>query len=170
MNIDYRIIADAIDHYRAVGYRQVEVPWMVDRAVVAQTFLGRGFGVDDGRVLVGSAEQGFIASPHRGKLMACSPCFRPDTIDEFHQEQFVKLELYNDVETSDADLQSMIREARSFFARHGEAKIEETVEGWDITIAGIEVGSYGRRRHDDTTWLYGTGVALPRLSIAQLWL
>jgi hypothetical protein len=42
----------------------------------------------------------------------------------------------------------------------------KTDVGYDLEINGIEVGSYGRREVGDFTWVYGTGLALPRFSQA----
>jgi hypothetical protein len=43
-------------------------------------------------------------------------------------------------------------------------KIEKTKEGSDLTIDGIEIGSYGVRNHKNIIWVYGTGLAEPRFS------
>jgi len=64
--IDYGLLGQAITSYRHLGYKQIEVPWMVDRDICSSTFSGETFDVYD-LTLVGSAEQGFVAiNPHRG--------------------------------------------------------------------------------------------------------
>lgn len=53
---------------------------------------------------------------------------------------------------------------------HTEHKIEvvDTDEGFDLQLGGIEIGSYGKRHHDSFgPWAYGTGLALPRFSVAK---
>ena len=43
-----------------------------------------------------------------------------------------------------------------------------TEEGHDLMLNGIEVGSYGHRSIPGIeTWAYGTGLALPRFSVAS---
>ena len=42
--------------------------------------------------------------------------------------------------------------------------ILETDIGYDITINGEELGSYGIRKCEFLKWIYGTGCAEPRLS------
>ena len=37
---------------------------------------------------------------------------------------------------------------------------------WDISLNGIEVGSYGYRTYAGHHWIFGTGLALPRMTIA----
>jgi hypothetical protein len=43
-------------------------------------------------------------------------------------------------------------------------KREKTEIGEDLTIDGIEIGSYGIRAYNAITWVYGTGLAEPRFS------
>jgi hypothetical protein len=43
---------------------------------------------------------------------------------------------------------------------------EATPEGIDLVLNGIEVGSYGVRTVGNRTWTYGTGLALPRFTVA----
>lgn len=46
----------------------------------------------------------------------------------------------------------------------------ETSAGWDVEVDGVEVGSYGHNELRDGdapfVWVYGTGLAEPRLSQA----
>lgn len=169
--IDYHLLNDALQFYHRMGYRQVEVPWMVGReACFATLDEGQSNAIltDDQRYLVGSAEQGFLEMdlPH-GSYMAVSPCFRRGERDSIHQETFVKLELHRtDVVTLDA-LHTMIEQCRAYFrslAPDLEIELVATSHGWDIEMEGVEIGSYGRRSALGRTWLYGTGLALPRFT------
>lgn len=63
----------------------------------------------------------------------------------------------------------MVIDAAMFFSKYtnsSKVSIDSTKEGHDITINGIEVGSYGGRQFNGFTWIYGTGCAEPRLSEA----
>lgn len=173
--IDYRLLADAIAFYSARGYQQVEVPWLVGADAILATIppqhLDGAMMVEQrSEYLVGSAEQGFLEIDlPPGRYMAVSPCFRAGEVDALHQETFMKLELH---QTSDTDLSyvhDMIDDACEFFDQHCGSRplfINDTADGWDIEIAGIEVGSYGVRDSGGRTWVYGTGLALPRFSLA----
>jgi hypothetical protein len=45
--------------------------------------------------------------------------------------------------------------------------VQPTDDCMDLTINGIEVGSYGKREFKNIKWIYGTGLAEPRFSIAN---
>ena len=62
-------------------------------------------------------------------------------------------------------------DAQQFFSLHVPVDLvktddERSDESYDIESNGIELGSYGIRQHENITWVYGTGLAEPRLSIA----
>ncbi len=44
--------------------------------------------------------------------------------------------------------------------------VEKTHLGYDLTIDGHEVGSYGERVVGNHRWVYGTGIADPRFTYA----
>jgi hypothetical protein len=136
---------------------------------------------------VASAEQSFIQMKmddkyFSGKLVTISPCFRNEpVIDELHQPYFMKVELINWVESAwqkDAreQMDKMIADARLLFEEqlwvdviHNTDPDPIGVVAYDLvtTHSKIELGSYGIRQHPDVgTWLYGTGLAEPRFSIA----
>ena len=52
--------------------------------------------------------------------------------------------------------------------RHSKNSVDvvPTKEGYDLMINGIEVGSYGLRMGNGYEWVYGTGLAEPRFSVA----
>lgn len=179
MKIAWKYIAQAVEFYESVGFTYIEVPWIVDPKVVAVT-LPEGHKPYDtvGGTLVGSAEQSFLALAVAGKLesgayVAASPCFRDDTPDELHQNTFFKVELIDIRPISEPfgqyDVRKMARIARNFLVNlpcAWESQIVEYEHGFDIELNGIELGSYGYRQHGDWHWVYGTGLAEPRFSIA----
>jgi hypothetical protein len=130
--------------------------------------------------LVGSAEQSLLHLDLAGKLkpgayVACSPCFRlGDAADDLHFPTFMKVELYR----NDHDLfqyLKMLKDAGDLFRELGaqaeDLAAPQTDQGIDITLGGIEIGSYGLRTHESEDrslhhWTYGTGLALPRFSQA----
>lgn len=174
--VDWRILADAMEFYRSAGYRIVELPWFQPDEVLMITcptperiVAASGIGG-----LVGSAEQAFVGLDMKGTLgkgrfVACTPCFRNEpTIDRLHRVGFMKVELYRNDFVHDDAVAEMIDLASRFMAGAvGRVPIRRTTdEGFDLEIGGIEVGSYGRRAIPGLSWVYGTGAAEPRLSIA----
>lgn len=169
--IDYRKLAAGLDHYESLGYKYREVPWVVGRGAIMAT-LPPGATITTAQYgdLVGCAEQGFIELMLRGQtvLKACAitPCFRiEDKYDDLHHAYFMKLELIN-LDASHENLQQMIRDAQVFYDRYVDTAVEQTgTNAYDIVDKRqrIELGSYGIRTFDKGKFLYGTGVALPRL-------
>ena len=155
---------------------------MVDNDVLAITCPPDRKGLEfKGRKVVASAEQSYLQLMKEGKLpegkyVATTPCFRDEpTVDELHQFYFLKTELievgYHSATPPDENLENMIHDAVSFFEQFLSVRVERTAIGKDIVDVerGVELGSYGIRTHQfspDCTaqWIYGTGVALPRLS------
>lgn len=174
--ISWNRIAQAINYYTIKKYEYIEVPWMVDEETINITkppqarlfdsFLGN---------LVASGEQSFLAiredlCPGR-KYQCVTPCFRDEKYDELHLPYFVKCELIHVLwKTDDADqaLELMIRDAWNFITgiTYTCTEVVKTDIGKDILTAGIEVGSYGYREHEGFRWIYGTGLAEPRMSQA----
>lgn len=177
VNIDYLKIAAAIEFYKGAGYRYIETPWVVDQDIIDITCPQERFSLKTGdhtTALVGSAEQGFLQLLKDGKLwpytkyMSAGPCFRvEDVIDELHQEQFFKIELFTtapDAGHAHERFRETISDASKFM---NTSETVDTADGIDLTIGGIEVGSYGHRHHDLVGhWAYGTGLAEPRYSQA----
>ena len=185
--IDYLTLGAATAEYKRRGYKYVEVPWMVQPAAINATLpdcatslvIARGekllgpnelvpYGFECG--LVGSAEQGFITMGlPPGAYVGVTPCFRHEpTLDLFHQTTFMKVELF--VTLEDASLDRVIYDASEVMSLYTDQPIlpVATADGIDLTISGIEVGSYGERTHPYFgKWIYGTGLALPRFSVAN---
>lgn len=170
--IDYQKIADAVKHYSAYGFESIEVPWFVTQESLDVTRpLGTRLFDSFAGCLVASGEQSFIEIRNQlspGRCYQCvTPCFRDEpAIDELHRLYFIKQELITVIDklNEEIELRQMIDVARSFFKNYGSPVVEKTDIGHDITINGIEVGSYGIRQHEDFRWVYGTGCAEPRLT------
>jgi hypothetical protein len=169
--MDYRKIASALDYYEARGYEYMEMPWVVSSETVATTLpQGREATRVQYGDLVGSGEQSFIEVLRQGEtvLKACcvTPCFRmEESYDDLHFPSFMKMELI-DTNATDENLQQMIADAGEFHGKYVEIDVIETEPNtYDIvdTKLRIELGSYGIRTIDDIQFVYGTGVALPRL-------
>lgn len=179
--INWELIWRAVHYYKRLGYRYTEVPWLVSNEAIAAT-LPRDkepFQTVHG-CLVGSAEQSFIHMMMSGELVpgrycACSPCFRDDALDDIHQLHFMKVELIHfergNIDDHDASVAEVCQAADSFFRSLGayKTKLVQIADSFDIEINGIEVGSYGYRTFNEFSWVYGTGIAEPRFSIANNW-
>ncbi len=181
--IDYGRLGAAIAFYQEKGYRLVEVPWAVRPEVVALTCPNPKYTgiVDHLGAMVGSAEQSFLQMEidgllEPGKYVACTPCIRlGDHEDDLHFPYFMKVELYSNVGI--LDYLKMLGHAGECFRRFGASKddlsVEQTEDGYDINVKGIEVGSYGLRKvlapgstERTIAWAYGTGLAEPRFGQA----
>jgi hypothetical protein len=181
--IDYRLLADACQFYRGEGYVQREVPWIVDAEFSRMTspLPGDGFSfvLQDKRHLVASAEQGFVELAlsensdftYNGRYFAVSPCFRDEPHDETHSKWFMKLELFS-VHSKEAQAYQssfkMADQARLFAIAQGcvDTWTQRTDIGYDLMVGDLEIGSYGIRKIGEYYIAYGTGAALPRLSVA----
>lgn len=181
--IDYKILAEAIKYYKRRDYVEVNMPWYVKENIHNITFeVNKSkWQLPSGDILLGSAEQGFINQMinHNleGKFQATTPCFREDIVDELHQEHFIKTELFiNESDDFNRTLDKMLGDVFSFIAQYVEpnrinfvdTSLETGERSLDIEVDGIEVGSYGIREYqfegEVYTWVYGTGIALPRFS------
>jgi hypothetical protein len=173
--IDYRKISAGLDYYESLGYPYLEVPWVVSKEA-EQATLPKGAiatSVQYGD-LVGSGEQSFIELMRRGRaiLKACcvTPCFRiEDAYDKLHHAYFMKLELINS-DATEENLHQMIQDAVGFFQKYIDVITVYTDHNtYDIVDKqqGIELGSYGFRTFNGQRFIYGTGVALPRLDAAM---
>lgn len=177
--IEYGLIGEAIEFFRAENYGAIEAPWAVSEESVGITcpnpqFTARVEGLGS---LVGSAEQSFLHLDLAGKLgkgqfFAVTPCFRlGDVEDDLHFPCFMKVELYDNTGEQGA-WKALLADAWELAIRLGapEAALaqEATEDGRDITLGGIEIGSFGRRARPDLglDWQYGTGLALPRFTQA----
>lgn len=104
--INYGAISDAIEHYTALGYQRIEVPWWVTADVANITKptdvpASSNYKLSvNGKCLVASGEQAFLYLANKGQLplgkyQTVTPCFRNEEYDAEHSKQFMKLELIN---------------------------------------------------------------------------
>lgn len=168
--IDYSLIAQALDFYKDKGFKYIEVPWVVPKEYNEVTFPGPfPFSTEYG-VLIGSAEQALIYMAAMGKLawdcpyVSISPCFRDDKVDATHQKSFLKVELF----ILGHSQYFLLTSAKEFYQSIGlTTETVTTEQGFDLYSKGIELGSYGERQHKDVKWTYGTGLAEPRTSLVR---
>lgn len=173
--VNWTLIGLAMGFYRNKGFKPIDLPWAVKRAVGSVTCpdQSRMYPFED-KVLVGSAEQAFMEAQFAGDLapgryVACTPCFRNEPVlDELHLKHFMKVELYSTTAEDGLDL-DFAKLAQTFLAQFAyiDAEIVPTDEGFDLMVAGVEVGSYSSRQFAGQSWTCGTGLAEPRLSIAK---
>lgn len=183
--IDYDLLARALCEYEARGYEYKECPWTVDANTIRKTIpniggafrLSYGGGPDESTLwsdgpnfLVGSAEQSFLMLDlPPGRYVGITPCFRyEDHEDILTRYMFMKVELF--VTSDETDLRDVIEVAYDVLdalaGRQHKIDVVDTEEGFDFMLGGIEIGSYGERTIGDLSWIYGTGLALPRFSAA----
>jgi len=172
--IDYKIIDDSIKYYTQKGFTRIESPWTVTRQVSEITKPIEAtveFEIKyNEKVLVASGEQSFLYLAlkgflPKGKYQTITPCFRYEKFDFLHTKYFIKNELINTDDPSDSNLQKTIETSLIFFKKYlPEAEVIKTEIGYDIQWGKYELGSYGIRQCEFLKWIYGTGVAEPRLS------
>jgi hypothetical protein len=172
--IRYDLIAQALDFYKGLGYREINVPWHVRTEVSDITCPSpdRAYPFENG-VLVGSAEQSMIQMALDGELVqglsyvTVTPCFRNEPeLDRYHQKYFMKVELFHFGINYQA--YRLIRHDAFQFLKSLTAKTIDVVEydgrNSDMEIDGVEIGSYNFRSMNGVTWTCGTGLALPRFT------
>jgi hypothetical protein len=173
--IDYQNIADSIKYYSERGFQRIESPWTVTKQIseITKPVEAKEFNLDNGKVLVASAEQSFLylylkGFLPKGQFQSCTPCFRNEHFDNLHTKYFIKNELIKTDEISEKKLQDVVDIAWHFFSKKLNTTSLETIltgdDSYDITYKGIELGSYGIRSCEFLDWVYGTACAEPRLS------
>lgn len=171
-NIDWRMLGEAVVYYQSLGYQYVEVPYAVPKDIIRLTLPPEYDDaiqpVEPYGCLVGSAEQSLLSMDlPDGSFMAVSPCFRPEPVlNEFYQKHFMKVELFQ-LGQGIMNPMQMLLDAKTFMDARATTGVLRTPEGKDLTVDGIEVGSYGFRKAAGREWACGTGLALPRFSVAR---
>lgn len=173
-NINYKMLSEAINFYKKLGYEYIEVPWVVDEQFDAMTRPEDKLPlvVDVwGKNLVASGEQSLLSITSKlsaGKYVCLTPCFRDEVDDDIHSRHFMKVELmhYN----IDVDRFQLMNDAMKFYKTYlPEDKL--TFANGDIMIKVgddfFEVGSYDITDYSnqDHTIRFGTGLAEPRFSM-----
>jgi len=178
--INWLRIGSAVEWYKALDFTYIEAPWLVnDGPYDATRPPDAPYVTAMGKNLVASGEQSFIQMMSDGhiigKAVCCTPCFRDEpSPDGLHHPYFVKVELiWNGGDKH--QLYEVVNEAFNFFsnglqAPPGQFLMPDVVDmgdgSYDIvdTDTGVELGSYGIRKWKDFSWVYGTGLAEPRVS------
>lgn len=179
--MNYELLVDRLNYFEKIGFVRKEVPWVVAESVsniTAPTAENLPIG---NNVLVGSGEQGFLANMNefkrKGKFVTLTPCFRIERhVSKFNQLYFMKVELIDFIQDTSrqgilTSLDCMINTALNSFLEIVPDKSMVTIENisfsqTDILVNGIEVGSYGYREYQGCHWIYGTGIAEPRFTLA----
>ena len=175
-DIDSSNVHEALEYYKANGFKYLNVDWVAPPEIVRiTTHRNCRLHMLNDKSLVGSAEQSFLnmminekLSP--GKYVTATPCFRDDVNDELHSTYFFKVELIDFNNVSAPALWKIIDCCKEFFASYMPVTVMQTdKDNWDIIDCknGIELGSYGIRSYDRFTWIYATGLAEPRFSYVR---
>lgn len=185
--INYLNLHDSTVYYEEHGYKRIEAPWTVTKAIshiTKPSIAGMDYEiVGKNKVLVASGEQSFLylylkEFLPKGKFQAITPCFREETFDHTHTKYFMKNELIITDKVNEEELFKMVQCAFDFFKSKLEVKnlgdihvrnykSENDENCYDLEYHGVELGSYGIRRCEYLSWIFGTGCAEPRLSYCQ---
>ena len=183
--IDYGILNASVHHYDELGYKRIESPWLVSEKInditcpptAKKYYVYKG---DRMKTFVASGEQSFLYLINKnfipfGSYQTVTPCMRDDDFDDLHSKYFMKNELivYRD-NLKVSDIHPVVEHAydffRYYFPKENLIKQQISVNEVDINLVHkdrvIELGSYGFRTCYFCSWIYGTGVAEPRLSDA----
>lgn len=175
--INYGRLDRSIKYYEENGFKRIESPWTVTKAVSAITKPPGGKDweiVGKDKVLVASGEQSFLylylkGFLPKGRFTTITPCFREEVFDQTHSKYFIKNELIITDDVNNKSLNEIITISKTFFESELNCHIEiiKTEHGYDLEAEGIEIGSYGIRSCEYLNWIYGTGLAEPRMSIIE---
>lgn len=189
--IDYLKIAESTSFYEERGYKRIESPWAVSNEVAAITRPEEKDASQDyvikhnNKTLVASGEQSFLYLALKnflppGKYQTVTPCFRNESFDFTHSKYFMKNELIiTDGMFTRERILLMAKDAKTFISKYipEEALTIDKIDDFSYDINChvnykgkekiIELGSYGIRSCEFLTWIYGTGIAEPRLTRVQ---
>lgn len=180
--VDIEIVVSA-HRWWSNWFKDKAVPALVGPEVMKHTCPegARDFRIygPGGDSVVASAEQSFLQLEKDGELepgswMALTPCFRDEEeVEEIRLPVFLKLEL---IRLSDemnyytaTEALWLAKKLQKFFKEfYGlPTEIQKTGDGWDVMYQDLELGSFGvRHTLNDKSYIYGTGLAEPRASIA----
>lgn len=175
--INYKRLADSIKFYEKHSFKHIEVPWTVAKAVsdITRPPGAGGFTINEkNKVLLASGEQGFLylylkGFLPKGRFQTITPCFRDESFDVTHTKYFMKNELISTERVDAVELDFIIKLCQMFHEEQLKCRVDVVNTGenmYDLYANGVEVGSYGIRHCSFLSWIYATGVAEPRASIA----
>ena len=184
-SINWRFLSEAQGFYQSNNFCYIDVPWKCDKESYQltcpydSTLPEFEFNSTKNGYLVASGEQSFIEmmlknTINPGKYQTITPCFREEKeYSDKTRPWFMKLELchilnYSEFENKEDLLSLMMNVVVKFFHNYmSELTLIETNIGFDLMYSDIELGSYGYRQAGQYQYLYGTGLAEPRFSIAR---
>lgn len=170
-DIDTKLLLDAMKYYESIGYHPIEAPMLVDDDIIKLTLPPDRLSEKHmGLNYVGSAEQSFYqllkdkGYLYPGSYMLVTPCRRDEVPSISHLRIFLKIELISLEKTRE----EVLKDVQLFYETRLKIPTETvpTIDGYDININSIEVGSFGNRFINNGWITYGTGLALPRISYA----
>lgn len=175
--IDYEKISNSIKFFEKEKFKRIESPWTVTKEISQITAPKDAtlWSIEEKKkVLVASGEQSFLylylkGFLPKGRFQTVTPCFRDEPFDKTHTKYFIKNELIDTENVNYDNLTEITFSACRFFEQYTDAKnvkLVDTEDGYDITVNGIEVGSYGIRSCEYLEWVYATACAEPRLTYA----
>jgi len=181
--INFNFIDRSIKFFEDSGFSRIETPWTVTKEIsnITKPSNAKDFELlhDNNKCLVASAEQSFLYLYNKGflpkgKFQSVTPCFRFENFDQTHTKYFLKNELIITDDTSIGNLNWIVSIAYINFCilvdPYGLREYVEVVpldgDCYDINLGKTEIGSYGIRECSFLKWIYGTGIAEPRLSKA----
>ncbi|WP_166655638.1 amino acid--tRNA ligase-related protein [Burkholderia pseudomallei] len=174
--ISFPLIVSAYNFFMREGFTPVCAPMTVSKKMMDHTcppgVRDRRLRHIDGSTYVASAEQSFLQMEVDGDiddsdwLMAITPCYRDDDLDDTHFNIFLKVELFA---YNMDDFELIAGMAYKFWTDHVGLPVTKlkTPDGIDIMYGDLELGSFGTRlTTQGIPYVYGTGVAEPRGSMA----
>jgi seryl-tRNA synthetase len=171
--IDYSLLNSSLEYYQSKGFQRIESPWTVSQYVDELTKPKDRISFQlkhNNKCLVASGEQSFLYLYLKdflplGQYQTVTPCFRFESFDSLHTKYFMKNELIKTDKVDNEELEKVVSISHEFFKTiFSDCQIVKTEVGYDIEIHGKELGSYGIRKCEFLTWIYGTGCAEPRTS------
>lgn len=151
------------------------LPWHVSDDVIKMTTNFMAHRTFDGN-FVGSAEQSFLQLALEKKLkqneqyVGLTPCLRNDPIDEIHDNQFYKVEMFSLQDDRMYFIDIAINFMKSIYnGPSNNFKVDSKDNSSDIFLNGIEVGSYYFKidHEKEIMWSCGTLIAVPRFNLAM---
>lgn len=175
--LNYNRLAQAQAFYKGKGYQCVETPWLVSPQAVRATLPMQEAMMETIRgILVNGGEQSFIqkimeGSIEPGKYQTVVPCFQATS----PHGNSMKLDLiWYQPETIQVAYQTLLNDALECFFEVSDAETfgaVATESGYNVEFNGVVIGSYGVRKMDanekNHLWVYGTGLAEPKFSVAM---
>ena len=175
--IDYGRLDRSLRFYESFGFKRIESPWTVTKDVssITKPLGGKDWEiVGKDKVLVASGEQSFLylylkGFLPKGKYQTTTPCFREEPFDRTHTKYFIKNELIITDDVNEDSLKFVVDTCKQFYESELEVVVDivETKEGYDLEVNGVEIGSYGIRSCEYLKWIYGTGLAEPRMTFIK---